>query len=198
MNKILLAVLLLGIVVASAGGWLFVSQAGLLPKNSSSIISDTVNSASSQATGCESIADKIERKKCFVNECEKKKDNTTNHLQYSSCIYQLISTNKFDSLLDCNLVNITDKGECITSFVRIKKDESICDDANYPSDWKDECYRYVASEKENPTICNKIRIEFNRNVCFRDIASQTKNPAICDNIPDADQIDKEVCLRDAK
>lgn len=153
MKKIFIVILIL--VVASAGGWFVASQFGLLPKNLDLSVSGITNTPVKSA-GCESIADKIERGKCFVKECE-------NANYFDACVSSMIP-NKIDNAAVCDITTISgsNRNLCFGVFAWEYGDASICDKYSVG----DDCYRQVARKTKDASVCNKITDSFNKNACI--------------------------------
>lgn len=154
MKKILIIALVL--IIISAGGLLFVSQFGLIPKNLDSSIFGITNTPAKSA-GCESIADKIERGKCFVKGCE-------NASYFDACVSGMIR-DKIDNPAVCDITTISDskRNLCFGVFAWEYGDASICDKYSVG----DDCYRQVAMKTKDASVCNKITDSFNKNACIK-------------------------------
>lgn len=60
--------------------------------------------------------------------------------------------------------------------------------------WKDTCYSFVAQEKNDLSICDKIATHPTRPLCYVSIAINLKDPTICKKLQN--QVEKDFCFHD--
>jgi len=86
------------------------------------------------------------------------------------------------------------KESCYYTFVRSKKDASVCENIRY----KEECYGIVlqiAVKEENREICSSFVNPTWKDGCYHSVAKQKKEASICNWI--SEQSVKDACIRDA-
>jgi len=71
-----------------------------------------------------------------------------------------------------------DKFECYKQIARNKQDSTICSKIEYPKyqRQRDECYVDIAIDKQNTIICKEIRDSIYRNWCSKTIQKQVLTP----------------------
>lgn len=60
--------------------------------------------------------------------------------------------------------------------------------------WKETCYSFVAQEKNDLSICEKIKEEPTHAACYIEIAINLEDSSICEKLEY--QIQKDVCFHD--
>ncbi len=77
--------------------------------------------------------------------------------------------------------------------VNLKTDPNACESLSAKYSQKDQCFREVAKNLNDSSICSKIEDTIIRDYwCFREIAYDTKNSVLCNQITDAEA--KQSCL----
>ena len=71
---------------------------------------------------------------------------------------------------------------------------SVCDDKKIQTQYdKDDCYRDVAKEKKDFSICDKIQFQYMKDDCYQTINGIKKDSSICDKIQN--QSMKDACYK---
>lgn len=76
-----------------------------------------------------------------------------------------------------------------------KNDVSLCYNLT-EAEAKDDCFRKIAQQKNDPLICEKIQIYHQfENACYKSVAISLKNPLICEKMDGG--VDRDQCVLEA-
>ncbi len=100
--------------------------------------------------------------------------NTTSGLQ-DQCYTQTAKGLRDQTI--CERVSATYRGNCYLDMASLLGDESICELSSYQG----MCYGWVASQKKDVKICDKVSDEPSRNRCYLELNQAIGDISICEN-----------------
>ncbi len=120
---------------------------------------------------------------CFKNFAVKNQDESlcnkiSDKIGRDTCLEEVAIAKK-DIALCRKIEDISYQNSCIGRIGEILKDTSICAIVNKKSLAKDNCYKSIALETLNESLCNSIEI-LPKSICFEEIAIMKLDENICD------------------